>query len=92
MDIDQSSLKWKLFLNFRTSFFPHNHHSKESTVALFALQDTKEFIQAVDELLPLARAGLDGCLIPVRMAFIDSIGIAFKNFHLHCVSVCIRVY
>ncbi|GFR96707.1 hypothetical protein ElyMa_006305300 [Elysia marginata] len=50
-------------------------------------KDTKEFIQAVDELLPLARAGMDGCLIPVRMAFIDSIGIAFKNFHLHCVSL-----
>ncbi|GFO36917.1 hypothetical protein PoB_006342200 [Plakobranchus ocellatus] len=50
-------------------------------------KDTKQFIQAVDELLPLARAGLDGCLIPVRMAFIDSIGIAFKNFHLHCVSL-----
>ena len=67
-------------------------HSKEAShVSLFlAFQDTKEFIQAVDELLPLARAGLDGCLIPVRMAFIDSIGIAFKNFHLHCVSVCIE--
>ena len=51
------------------------------------LQDTHDFIQAIDELLPLARAGLEGCLIPVRSAFVDSIGIAVKNFNLHCVTV-----
>ncbi|KAH9488353.1 hypothetical protein Btru_063709 [Bulinus truncatus] len=50
-------------------------------------KDTQEFIQAVNELLPLARAGLEGCLLPVKMAFIDSIGIAVKNFNLHCVSL-----
>ncbi|XP_055885890.1 uncharacterized protein KIAA0825 homolog isoform X1 [Biomphalaria glabrata] len=48
---------------------------------------TQDFIQAVNELLPLARGGIEGCLIPVKMAFIDSIGIAVKNFNLHCVSL-----
>ncbi|XP_005088941.2 uncharacterized protein KIAA0825 [Aplysia californica] len=50
-------------------------------------KDTHDFIQAIDELLPLARAGIEGCLIPVRTAFIDSLGIAVKNFHLHCVTL-----
>ncbi|CAG5123865.1 unnamed protein product, partial [Candidula unifasciata] len=50
-------------------------------------KDTNDFIQVVDELLPLARAGLEGCLAPVRTAFIDSLGIAVKNFHLHCVTL-----
>ncbi|XP_059169109.1 uncharacterized protein KIAA0825-like [Physella acuta] len=50
-------------------------------------KDTQEFINAVNELLPLARAGIEGCLIPVRTAFIDSIGIAVKNFNLHCVTL-----
>ncbi|CAL1530200.1 unnamed protein product [Lymnaea stagnalis] len=50
-------------------------------------KDTHEFIHAVNELLPLARAGVEGCLIPVKMAFIDSIGIAVKNFNLHCITL-----
>ncbi|BFZ00995.1 hypothetical protein BsWGS_04035 [Bradybaena similaris] len=50
-------------------------------------KDTNDFIQVVDELLPLARAGMEGCLAPVRTAFIDSLGIAAKNFHLHCVTL-----
>ena len=50
-------------------------------------KDTFDFIQTIDELLPLARAGMEGCLIPVRSAFVDSLSLAVKNFLLHCVTL-----
>ncbi|XP_025078589.1 uncharacterized protein KIAA0825-like isoform X3 [Pomacea canaliculata] len=46
-----------------------------------------QFLEVVDRLLPLARAGYDSCLMPVRNAFLDTMCICLKNFHVHLVKM-----
>ncbi|KAK7489267.1 hypothetical protein BaRGS_00019519 [Batillaria attramentaria] len=46
-----------------------------------------QFLEVVDRLLPLARVGCDGCLMPVRSAFVDTLCISLKNFHVQLVKM-----
>lgn len=51
------------------------------------LQGSHQFLEVVDQLLPLARVGCDGCLMPVRSSFIDTVCICLKSFHMQLVKV-----
>ncbi|KAK7115922.1 hypothetical protein V1264_001706 [Littorina saxatilis] len=50
-------------------------------------QASHQFLEVVDRLLPLARVGCDGCLTPVRISFIDTVCICFKNVHVQLVKM-----
>ena len=41
----------------------------------------------LDELLVLGRAGLDGCLGPVRQALVDALTLQARAFHTHSLNV-----
>lgn len=51
------------------------------------LQGSHQFLEVVNRLLPLARVGCDGCLMPVRSSFIDTVCICLKSFHVQLVKV-----
>ncbi|XP_076443333.1 uncharacterized protein KIAA0825-like isoform X2 [Babylonia areolata] len=46
-----------------------------------------QFLEVANRLLPLARVGCDGCLLPVRSSFIDTFCICLKNFHVQLVKM-----
>jgi hypothetical protein len=69
-----------------------NSISYDLLMLLCVLQAVLDFMNELDFLLPFAKAGNDGILHCVRVAYVDSANLCLQNLHVHLTKVIFNIY